>query len=189
MKRLIAILAAAVAVNATGVTVHRSFRGGLPAAVAEARQDAAAKGSSVGAVHIPPHTKVAAFKKIVGKVGNVVDGNMIWVFDALGRHQIRLARIDAPGFGQPFGKESAKFLKALVLGKEVEVHWAERDVKGHPIGTVFLRHDKGVVEVNLTMLKNGCARYRHMYPGDTSAYAMAEKEARRLRRGLWHFMR
>ena len=134
MKRLIVIFAAAIAVNAAGVTVHRSFRGGLPAAVAEARQDAAEKGASVGVTRISPHTKVAAFKKIVGKVMNVVDGNMIWVFDAMGRHQVRLARINAPGLGQPYGEEAAKFLKALVLGKDVEVHWADRDVNGHLLG-------------------------------------------------------
>lgn len=190
MKRLIAILAAAAAASAAGVTtVHRSFRGGLPATVAEARQNAAEKGATVGATRIPPHTKVAAFKKIVGKAMNVVDGNMIWVFDAMGRHQVRLARIDAPGLGQPYGEEAAKFLKALVLGKDVEVHWADRDVHGHLLGIVFLPHDKGVVEINLSMVKNGCARYRHMYPGDTSAYAMAERDARKLRRGLWHHMR
>ena len=189
MKRLILIFAAAAAANAAGVTVHRSFQGGLPTAVAEARQNAAEKGASVGATRIPPHTKVAAFKKIVGKAMNVVDGNMIWVFDAMGRHQVRLARIAAPGLGQPYGEEAAKFLKALVLGKDVEVHWADRDAGGHLLGVVFLPHDKGVVEINLSMVKNGCARYRHMYPGDTSAYAMAEKDARKLRRGLWRHMR
>ena len=39
-KRLLAITAAVVATaSAAGVTIHRSFRGGYPAAVSEARQN------------------------------------------------------------------------------------------------------------------------------------------------------
>lgn len=188
MRRFVAISAAAAAMSAAGVTVHRSFRGGLPAAVSEARQNAAERGSSVGAARVSPRTKVVAFKKISGKVGNVVDGNMIWVFDALGRHQIRLDRIDAPGLGQPYGEEAAKFLKSLVLGKDVEVHWADRDMRGHPVGVVFLPLGNGAADINLAMVKNGYARYRNRYPGDTSAYAMAERDARKRRRGFWKHM-
>lgn len=185
MKRLaIAIVAAMVAVGAAGVTVHRSFRGGYPAAVSEARQNAAEKGSSVGAIRISSRTKVVAFQKIVGKVTRVSDGDTVWVTDAAGKHKIRLDKIDAPESDQPFGKESTQFLKDLIYGKEVEVHWAEKDRYGRLLGIIYLKHDKGVVEVNLTMVKNGCA-WHYSYHDNTPAYAEAEKDARNNRRGLW----
>ena len=39
--RLLVIFAAVAAASAAGRTIHRSFRGGLPSAVSEARQNAA----------------------------------------------------------------------------------------------------------------------------------------------------
>ena len=184
VKSLLAIFAAVAAASATGKTIHRSFRGGFHAAVSEARQNAAEKGSSVGATRISPRTKVVAFKKIVGTVTQVSDGDTIWVADAAGKHKVGLVKIDAPEIGQPFGKESAQFLKDLVQGKVVEVHWAEKDRHGRLLGLVFLKHDKGVVEVNLTMVKNGFA-WHYSFHDHTPAYAEAEKDARNFRRGLW----
>ena len=50
----------------------------------------------------------AAFgKEITGKVTRVSDGDTVWVSDSLGRHKVRLNRIDAPESDQPYGKESA----------------------------------------------------------------------------------
>ena len=182
--RLLVIFAAVAAASATGRTIHRSFRGGFPAAVSEARQNAAEKGASVGVTRVSPRTKVVAFKKIVGKVTCVSDGDTIWVTDAAGKHKVGLAKIDAPGSGQSFGNESMQFLKDLVYGKEVEVHWAEKDRHGRLLGIVYLKHEKGVVDVNLTMVKNGFARH-YSSTDHTPAYAEAEKDARKFRRGLW----
>ena len=183
-KRLLAIFAAVAAASAAGRTIHRSFRGGFPAAVSEARQNAAEKGASVGATRVSPRTKVVAFKKIVGTVTRVGDGDTIWVADAAGKHKVGLVKIDAPEINQPFGKESMQFLKDLVDGKEVEVHWAEKDRHGRLLGIVYLKHEKGFVDVNLTMVKNGFAR--HCSSKDhTLPYVEAEKDARKFRRGLW----
>ena len=44
----VAILAAVVAASAAGVTVHRSFRGGYPSAVSEARRNSAEQGAAAG---------------------------------------------------------------------------------------------------------------------------------------------
>ena len=185
MKRLaVAIVVAMIAAGAAGVTIHRSFRGGYPAAVSEARQNSAEVGASIGETRISPRTKVVAFKKIVGKVTRVSDGDTVWVTDAAGRHKIRLVKIDAPESDQPFGKESTQFLKDLIYGKEVEVQWAEKDQYGRILGIIYLKHESGMVEVNLTMVKNGCA-WHYSYHDNTPAYAEAEKDARKNRRGLW----
>ena len=183
--RLLVIFAAVTAASASGKTIHRSFRGGFPAAVSEARQNAAEKGASVGATRVSPRTKVVAFKKIVGTVTCVGDGDTIWVTDAAGKHKVGLVKIDAPEINQPVGKESMQFIKDLVEGKEVEVHWAEKDRHGRLLGIVYLKHEKGFVDVNLTMVKNGFARYRSSLNNHTPAYAEAEKDARKFRRGIW----
>ena len=114
VKGLLLIFAAVAAANAAGITIHRSFRGGFPAAVSEARQNAAEKGASVGVTRISPRTKIVAFKKIVGTVTSVNDGDTIWVADAAGKHKVGLVKIDAPEREQPFGKEAMQFLNDLV---------------------------------------------------------------------------
>ena len=183
MRRLaVAILAGAVAASAAGVTVHRSFRGGYPSAISEARRNSAEQGAAAGVLASPRTT--TAFKSIVGKVTRVSDGDTIWVTDAAGRHKIRLDKIDAPESDQAFGKESTQFLNDLVYGKKVEVRWTAKDKYGRILGVVYLEHEKGLVEVNLTMVKNGCA-WHYSYHDNTPAYAEAEKDARKSRRGLW----
>ena len=185
VKRLLVIFAAVAAASAAGRTIHRSFRGGFPTAVSEARQNAAEKGASVGVTRISPRTKIVSFKKIVGTVTSVIDGDTLWVTDAVGKHKVGLANIDAPEIDKPFGKEAMQFLKDLVSSKEVEVHWAEKDRHGRLLGVVYLKHEKGNVEVNLTMVKNGFARHRSSLNNHAPAYAEAEKDARKFRRGLW----
>ena len=185
MRRLaVAVVAAMVAAGAAGVTIHRSFRGGFPTAVSEARQNAAEAGASVGTTRVSPRTKVVAYKKIAGKVTCVSDGNTVWVNDAAGKHKIRLVKIDAPESDQPYGKEATQFLNDLVFGKEVEVLWTQRDRFGCILGILFLKHEQRMVDVNLTMVKNGCA-WHYAHSDNTPAYAEAEKDARKNRRGLW----
>ena len=186
MRQTLAIVVlVAFATSAAGVTIHRSFRGGFPSAVSEARRDAAEKGALTGGTYVAPRTKVAAFKKLAGKVTRVDDGNTLLVANAAGRHKIRLVKIAAPKRDQPYGEESAKFLNDLVCGKEVEVHYEGKDEHGNILGIAYLKHAKGMVDVNLTMLKNGCARYDSYYKNHTSVYSEAENDARKFRRGLW----
>ena len=184
MKRLTAVLATAIAASAAGVTVHRSFRSGYPSAVSEARQNAAESGSSLGGTRVLRRTKVSAYKKLSGKVTQVDEGDVIWVTNASGRHQVRLDRIDAPEANQPFWQESMQLLSDLVLEKDVEVHWTGRDQRKRLLGIVFLKREKGMVNVNLTMVKNGCAWCDSGFD-DTLVYQEAERDARKNRRGLW----
>ena len=72
----------------------------------------------------------------------------------------------------------------LIYGKQVEVRWTDKDQYGRILGVVYLSSASGMVDVNLTMVKNGCA-WHYSYHDNTPAYAAAEKEARQNRRGLW----
>jgi endonuclease YncB( thermonuclease family) len=124
---------------------------------------------------------LAAFgKEITGKVTRVSDGDTLWVSDSLGRHKVRLNRIDAPESDQPYGKESAAHLKSLIGGKVVRVEYTSTDQYGRILGIIFL----GDIDINLQMVKDGCAwHYKHF--DKTQSYADAEAEARAAKRGLW----
>ena len=187
------LVVVSIAASSAGVTVHRSFRGGYPSAVSEARQNAAESGASLGGTRVSRRTRVDAYKRLAGRVTKVDEGDVIWVTNASGRHQVRLERIDAPEIDQPFGQEATQFLSDLVLEKEVEVRWTGKDQRKRLLGIVFLKHDKGMVNVNLTMVKNGCAwcssGFRNTvvcssFDG-TLVYQEAEKDARKNHRGLW----
>ena len=119
-------------------------------------------------------------RSISGRVTRVSDGDTVWVSDSLGRHKVRLNRIDAPESDQPFGKESAAHLKSLIGGRDVRVEYTGTDQYGRILGIIFL----GDTDINLQMVKDGCAwHYSHF--DKTPAYAAAEREARTAKRGLW----
>ena len=111
----------------------------------------------------------------------MADGDTITVLDASNtRHRIRLDRIDAPERRQPFGEKSKRFLASLVFGQCVRVEYEKKDRYGRILGTVFL----GDEEINLTMVQHGMA-WHYSYYDKTECYAVAEREARRKKIGLW----
>lgn len=117
----------------------------------------------------------------------VTDGDTITVLaDTRTQHKIRLAGIDAPENGQPFGQRSKQNLSDLVYRKDVVVEWQKRDRYGRIVGKVLV----GGVDAGLDQIGAGMAWWYRKYaheqrPEDQGAYAEAEQEARRARRGLW----
>ncbi len=117
-----------------------------------------------------------------GRVVRVADGDTITVVDeAKVQHKVRLDKIDAPEKGQAFGQKSKQQLSAYVFNKSVAVTWAKKDKYGRILGTV----ESGECgDVNLAMVRDGFAwHYKHF--DQTQAYADAEAEARKEKRGLW----
>ena len=114
--------------------------------------------------------------------------------------KLRLASLDAPERGQPFGERSRQNLARLVAGKDVEVRWHKRDRYGRVVGQVWVVspdmpcHDKPecpkTLDVGLAQLTVGLAWHYKKYAGEQSEedrerYAFAEVEARAKRAGLW----
>jgi endonuclease YncB( thermonuclease family) len=67
-------------------------------------------------------------RTIEGSVIHIADGDTITVFDSNKvQHRVRIAGIDAPDKGQPFGNASRKRLGELVAGKEVRVEFEKYD--------------------------------------------------------------
>ena len=75
---------------------------------------------------------------------------------------MRLADIDAPEMGQPFGKPARRLAVDLALEKTVRVNYTFKDKYGRLIGEVFLPDGK---LLNEEMLKAGLAwHYRVKHP-------------------------
>jgi len=73
------------------------------------------------------------------RVVGVSDGDTITALDAgKTQHRVRLAAIDAPEKGQPFGNRPKENLSRLVYGKEVLTEWDKKDRYGRIVGTVWV---------------------------------------------------
>lgn len=122
-----------------------------------------------------------------GTVIAVQDGDTITVLvGGNTQHRVRLAGIDAPEKGQPFGQQAKESLSALVGGRAVEVHWHKHDRYGRVVGKVV--HNS--VDINLAQVDAGLAWHyleyaREQSVADRALYAEAENRAREARLGLW----
>jgi endonuclease YncB( thermonuclease family) len=135
---------------------------------------------------------------LTGRVVRVVDGDTVYVLDAATtQHKVRLARINAPERGQPFGWRSRERMAELVAGKHVEVDWYKEDRWGRLIGTVWVASPDcreepcpKTLDAGLALVTSGLAwhfkRYAHeQSEEDRERYAFAEEEARAKKAGLW----
>lgn len=123
----------------------------------------------------------------VGKVIAVQDGDSITILDPeLRLHRIRLAGIDAPEKGQPFGHASHVHLSMLSYDRLATAHCPKIDQYRREVCTVRIDGK----DVSLAQLNAGLAwhfkRFAHeQSPEERDSYASAENNARSARSGLW----
>lgn len=119
----------------------------------------------------------------LGRVVGITDGDTVTVLDGEHRqHKIRLADIDAPEKGQPFGTKARAELSGMVFGEEVTVRAATRDRYGREIASLYLGDQRK--SVNLQMVEKGMAWWYTQFSRDT-AFQAAEREAKSGKTGLW----
>lgn len=124
---------------------------------------------------------------LVGEVVGLADGDTVTVLDALKtQHKIRLAGIDAPEKGMPWGQKSKEALSDRVYRRTVTVEWHKQDRYGRLIGKILVDGQ----DANLAQVADGMAWHYKEYaqeqtPDDRARYAQAELDARSARRGLW----
>ena len=81
----------------------------------------------------------SAANVLEGTVVKIADGDTITVLDSdKVQHRVRVAGIDAPEKGQPFGNASTKRLRELVARKEVRVEFHKHDRYGRIVGKVMV---------------------------------------------------
>ncbi len=114
------------------------------------------------------------------KVIAVLDGDTVLVLRERQKIKVRLADIDAPEKGQPYGKQSRDSLRALVHKQTVRVESRAVDQYARVIGYL----SKDGLDVNREQVRRGMAwEYSH-YHAD-KAYLALQSEAQQAKRGLW----
>ncbi len=110
----------------------------------------------------------------------VHDGDTLTVQGDAARERIRLAQIDAPEHGQPWGRRARRALARLAVGQRARLVVHDRDEYGRPVCDLYV----GEVFVNERLVREGHA---WAYPRYVRSPAIleAEDDARRAARGLW----
>lgn len=114
-------------------------------------------------------------------VAAVHDGDSLALRGGHGKRiEVRLAGIDSPEHGQPWGDESRAALRELVSGKRVRLEAEDTDRYGRTVARVFV----GELDVNEELVRRGDAWVYRRFASDERLFAL-EKEARAAKRGLW----
>jgi len=140
----------------------------------------------------PPREHSKPASPLHMRILKVSDGDTVTVENTVTMEifKCRLYGIDAPETpkhgtpGQPYGEDSARALKTLVSGEQVEITTTGEKTYDREVCTVRA----GGADINLEMVKRGYAwAYRRYLHGPyASEYIEAEGEARRNRLGVWH---
>jgi len=111
----------------------------------------------------------AASSEIAGTVTHVRDGDTIEVEGV----PIRLQGLSAPERGEPFGRASSDFMRALVLEKSVRCELNGERTHDRLVGICFL----GAADISALIIREGLARDCPRYSG--GRYAVDERQAKR----------
>jgi len=115
-----------------------------------------------------------------GRVTRVTDGDTVWIDFGKGPLRLRLAHVDAPEHGQPFGEEATAWLnEALSDDQAVIVYPHELDVYGRVGAEVY----HGDSRLNYWVVRDGLA-WALPSDGDRDI-AQAQIEAQAARAGIW----
>ena len=116
-----------------------------------------------------------------GRVVGVSDGDTFTLLTSDKQQvKIRLAEIDAPESGQPYGNKSKQKLSELIFGKDVRVVVQTTDRYGRTVGRPYV----GNLDVCKEMVRVGAAWVYKQYVVNKSLFDV-ENDAREARRGIW----
>ena len=145
-------------------------------------------------------TQAAASRVLDVHVIAIADGDSLTVRDDNGlTHGVRLAAIDAPEHGQPYGDQSKRSLTRMALNKDARLEWLERDGYGRLVAKLWVGPDDArcgtapcpmTLDTGLAQITSGLAWHFKRYERDQSEedrhrYADAESDARARKLGLW----
>jgi endonuclease YncB( thermonuclease family) len=123
----------------------------------------------------------ALAETVTGVIVGITDGDTLTLLTpAKAQLKIRLAEIDAPESGQPWGKKSKAMLSALAYGRQARLVITDKDRYGRFVARVYI----GSTDVNAEMVRRGGAWAFRRYLTDRSILKL-EAAAKRGRFGLW----
>lgn len=119
--------------------------------------------------------------EITGKVVGVSDGDTLTILDdSKAQHKIRLADIDAPEKGQPYGNRARQRLQKLASGKVAQADCREKDKYGRDVCTVTVDG----IDINADLVASGHAWVYEQYNARADLPPMQE-DAKAKGAGLW----
>ncbi len=123
-----------------------------------------------------------AVAQFTSKAVKVVDGDTIDVLtDDKATIRLRFHGIDCPERGQLFGNNATQILKTSILGNIVKFVLSGQDKYDPTLGDIY--HDGTLI--NRALVAARMAWHYVMYAPDDTALVEAEKQARKLKTGLW----
>ena len=123
----------------------------------------------------------AMSSELQGHVVSIADGDTFTLLTANKQQvRVRLAEIDTPESGQPYGNRAKQALADLVFGKDVRIEVQVIDRYGRTVGRPYV----GDVDVCAELVENGFAWAYRQYLRDPKLLEL-EKEAQDSKRGLW----
>ncbi|WP_326982560.1 thermonuclease family protein [Chryseobacterium sp. MYb264] len=122
------------------------------------------------------------FSQTSGKVIKISDGDTITVL-LKGNQQkkLRLAEVDCPEKGQPFGKNAKEFTSKQVFGKTISFIETSTDRYGRSIAKVYYDNNK---YLSKELIKAGMGWWYFSYSKDASLGKLQAK-AQHNKKGLW----
>ncbi|KFF09131.1 thermonuclease family protein [Chryseobacterium luteum] len=122
------------------------------------------------------------FSQIKAKVIGIKDGDTIVVLlDGDQQKTLRLAEVDCPESGQPFGKNSKQFTSNEVFGKFITYFPTDIDRYGRTIAKIYYDNEKYLSE---EIIKNGLGWW-YFYFSKSESLGTMQKEAENKKLGLW----
>ena len=116
------------------------------------------------------------------KVIGIKDGDTILVLDKDNNQiTLRLAEVDCPEKGQPYGKNAKQFTSTLVYGKSIEYYKTSSDRYRRIIAKVYFDDGKYLSE---EIIKKGFGWWYYQYSNNENL-GVLESKARSLKLGLW----
>lgn len=122
------------------------------------------------------------FSQEYAKVVAIKDGDTVVVLlSDKSQRTLRLAEVDCPESGQPFGKNAKQFTSDQVFGKIVLFTPTDTDRYGRTIAKVFYDNDK---YLSAEIIKNGFGWWYEKY-SNNKELGKFQEYAKRNKLGLW----
>ena len=118
-----------------------------------------------------------------GKVISIKDGDTVVVLDSTNQNTtLRLAEIDCPEKGQPFGNRAKQFTSSQIFQHKIKYTVTDIDRYGRAIAMIYYGDDNKYLSAEL--VRNGMAWHYKRY-SKSKELADLEIKAREEKIGLW----
>lgn len=125
---------------------------------------------------------ITIFSQTIAKVVGISDGDTITVLlEGNIQKKLRLAEVDCPESGQPFGKKAKQFTSDQVFGKQISFVETDTDRYGRTIAKVYYDKEK---YLSAEIIRAGLGWWYHYFSKDKSLGVLQE-EAKSRKLGLW----